>query len=108
MEKLAPNYKKIFTDILVSKHPEKYERCRSILQKEALSMLDVIKLNQMIFATEDHGTAEFSRKQRSYDESSILEILEYQKRNGYNNTQIASKFKLSRNSVARWKKIFNQ
>ncbi|MDV7697038.1 helix-turn-helix domain-containing protein [Chryseobacterium soli] len=108
MEKLAPNYKKIFTDILIEKHPEKYERCHPILQKEVLSMLDVIKLNQMIFAAEDKGTAEFSRKQRSYDESSILEILAYQKRNGYNNTQVASKFKLSRNSVAKWRKIFNQ
>ncbi|MFP3596011.1 helix-turn-helix domain-containing protein [Chryseobacterium sp. SIMBA_029] len=108
MEKLAPNYKKIFQDIISNKYPEKSERCRSILQKKVLSVLDVINLNQMIFATEDQGTAEFSRKQRSYDESSILEILAYQKRNGYNNTQVASKFKLSRNSVAKWKKIFNQ
>lgn len=108
MEKSAPNYSKIYTDIILKKHPEKYECCRAILQKEALSMLDVIKLNQMIFIVEDFRAAEFSGKQRAYDKSSILEILDYQKVNGYNNTQIASKFKLRRNSVAKWKKIFNQ
>ncbi|MBB6371696.1 helix-turn-helix domain-containing protein [Chryseobacterium shigense] len=106
MERSAPDYKKIYTDIIFRKCPEKYGLCDFILQKETLSVLDVIKLNQLIFDVEDQQIAQFNQKQRSYDEASILEILEFQERNGYNNTELADEFKLSRNSVAKWKKIF--
>jgi hypothetical protein len=108
MEKLAPNYKKIYSDIVSIKYPEKYEVCNSILEKKVLSVLDIIKLNHIIFAFEDQKTAKFNQKQRSYDESTILEILEYQKRKGYNNTEMADEFKMSRNSIAKWRKIFNK
>ncbi|UWX59487.1 helix-turn-helix domain-containing protein [Chryseobacterium oranimense] len=108
MEKLAPDYKKIYTDIIFKKCPEKYKLCDFILQKKALSVLDVIKLNQLIFSFEGQEIAQFNQKHRSYDEASILEILEFQRKNGYNNTELADKFKLSRNSVAKWKKMFNR
>lgn len=108
MEKLAPDYKKIYTDIIFKKCPEKHNLCNFILQKKALSVLDVIKLNQLIFSFEGKEITQFNQRQRSYDEASILEILEFQKKNGYNNTELAQKFNLSRNSVAKWKKMFNR
>lgn len=108
MERSAPDYKKIYTDIIFRKFPEKYRLCDFILQKEILSVLDVIKLNQLIFDFEDQQVIQFNQKQRSYDKASILEILEFQEKNGYNNTQLADEFKLSRNSVAKWKKMFNR
>ncbi len=73
-----------------------------------MSVLDVIKLNQLIFSFEGKEITQFNQRQRSYDEASILEILEFQKKNGYNNTELAHKFNLSRNSVAKWKKMFNR
>jgi hypothetical protein len=106
MEKSAPDYKKIYTDIILKKYPEKYQFCNSILQKEVLSVLDVIRLNDMIFTLEDLDTSQFNQKHRSYDKASIGEILEYQKKNRYTNTRMADEFKLSRNSIAKWKKIF--
>ncbi|PQA91468.1 transposase [Chryseobacterium shigense] len=106
MGKSGPNYKKIYTEIIVKKYPEKYESCYPILQKEVLSVLDVIKLNQLIFAFEDLETSIFNQKHKAYDKATILNILEYQKRNGYTNMRIADEFKLSRNSIAKWKKIF--
>lgn len=106
MEKLGPDYKKIYTDIILKKHPEKYTFCYPILEKRVLSVLDVIKLNQMIFAFEDLETAVFNQKHKSYDKEAILEILEYQKKNKYTNKQVANEFRLSRNSIAKWKKIF--
>lgn len=48
-----------------------------------------------------------SRRHHSYDLASIIDILEYQKKNQLNNIQLANHFKLSRNTVAKWKKSFN-
>lgn len=106
MKKNYPNYKRIYTDIILEKYPEKFEICSTILNKSFLSALDVIKLNRMIFGSEDTEVKEFNRQHRSYDKSTILEILSFQKIHGYNNLQIATQFKISRNSLAKWKKMF--
>lgn len=108
MENSGPDYKKIYSDIILKKYPGKYASCSSILQKKVLSVLDVIKLNQLIFSFEDLETSVFNQKHRSYDEDTILEILDYQKKNGYTNKQVADEFRLSRNSVAKWKKLFSK
>lgn len=108
MNQMNPDYRKIYTDIILRKFPDKFDMYKSILQKKKLSTLDIINLNQMIFGADDRDTFQFNQRHKSYNEVTIRQILAYQKRNGYNNTQVASKFKLSRNSVARWKKIFNQ
>ncbi|MBB6369643.1 helix-turn-helix domain-containing protein [Chryseobacterium shigense] len=99
-----PNYKRIYEDIINKKYPHKIEECQILLSKEELNFFDIIKLNQKIFAS-DESTAE-SQKHRSYDDQVIIKILQYQKDNMINNTQLALHFKLSRNTVAKWKKIF--
>ncbi|TDX82564.1 helix-turn-helix domain-containing protein [Epilithonimonas xixisoli] len=105
MGTLQPDYKRIYTDILNKKYPEKKMRCESILMKEKISVLDVIQLNKEIFGVPDAETARFNQKHRSYNPSDIIEILEYQKKNKLNNIQLALRFKLSRNTVAKWKKM---
>lgn len=107
MEKSAPDYKKIYTDIIFKKYPDKYKFCDAILQKDVLSALDVIQLNGIIFTCEDKETSKFNQKHRSYDKASIEKILEFQKRNRYTNTQMADEFKISRNSIAKWKKYLS-
>ncbi|HUH25918.1 MAG TPA: helix-turn-helix domain-containing protein [Flavobacterium sp.] len=49
-----------------------------------------------------------NQKYRSYDKATIIEILNYQKKNGLNNTQLANHFKLSRNTVAKWERLFQE
>lgn len=106
MKEQGPDYKKIYTDIIRMKHPEKLGACHSILKKEYLTALDVIKLNQIIFDFKNVETEQFNQSHKSYDKLTIMEILEFQKKNGYNNTQTANQFKTSRNTVAKWKKMF--
>ncbi|RLJ33828.1 hypothetical protein CLU97_3316 [Chryseobacterium sp. 7] len=101
-----PNYKNIYRDIILEKFPEKKDISKSILKKEELSILDIIKLNELISENSDKETAHFNQTLRSYDQSCIFEILDYQKKNKLNNTQLAQHFKLSRNTVAKWKKLF--
>lgn len=98
----TPNYKRIYKDILQLKYPEKKEKCVAILKKERLSALDIINLNNLIFPQQNKE----SQKLRSYGSSDIIQILNYQKKYNLNNAQVANHFRLSRNTVAKWKKIF--
>ncbi|REC49010.1 helix-turn-helix domain-containing protein [Chryseobacterium pennipullorum] len=102
----GPDYKKIYTDIILMKFPDKFEICHSILNKENLTVLDVIELNQIVFQLKNIETEQFNQRHKSYDTQTIIKILEFQKKNGYNNTQTANRFKTSRNTLAKWKKIF--
>lgn len=101
-----PNYKKIYHDIINLKYPEKMNDCNVILSKSVLKTSDVLKLNTLIFSTNTQQEKQRNSLHRSYDMADILEILDYQKKNKLNNTQLADHFKLSKNSVTKWKKRF--
>lgn len=106
MNTLQPNYKLIYQDIIAKKYPDKKAKCDNILNKNELSVLDVIRLNNIIFdnISNEHSTS--NQRLRSYDKITILQILDYQKKHRLNNTEIAMKFNLSRNTISKWKKIF--
>lgn len=104
---VLPDYKLIYTDIILKKHPTKELSCRTILEKDVLSVFDVIKLNDLIFGTGDKKTSINNQKYRAYDESAIIDILKYQKKNKLNNSELAIHFKISRNTIAKWKKSFH-
>lgn len=102
-----PDYKNIFKDILSQKYPEKTRNCLGILNKPHLTAIDIIKLNQMIFeGTTNKLLEESNQKYRSYSKTDILQILDYQQKHKFNNSQLARHFKLSRNTVSKWKKTF--
>lgn len=100
----TPDYRKIYSDILDKKFPDKKSKCQIILSKNRLSTLDVITLNKMIFGDRDNEAFILNQKHRSYSDEAIIEILEYQKKHNLNNTQCALKFRLSRNSITKWKR----
>lgn len=103
MEKYKqPDFKQIYTDILIRKYPHKYDLCEYLLSKNELLALDILKLNTIIFGTSEKSSSQY----RSYKRTDILKILDYQKTHQLNNTQLALHFKLSRNTVSKWRKIF--
>ncbi|MDR6462658.1 helix-turn-helix domain-containing protein [Chryseobacterium sediminis] len=106
MNNLSPDYKLIYQDIISKKYPHKKAKCEDILNKKELSVLDIIRLNSLIFDILHEDTFIFNQRLRSYDRSAILEILNYQKINSLNNTKVAQTFNLSRNTIAKWKKMF--
>ncbi|AYZ12777.1 helix-turn-helix domain-containing protein [Chryseobacterium arthrosphaerae] len=97
----GPDYQKIYFDYIQSKSPEKMKQCEFFFQKKKVTSLDVIKINTIIF-----GYEKDSLKNRSFSALDITYILAYQKKKKLNNKQLAVHFKLSRNTVAKWKKIF--
>lgn len=106
MKNSAPDYVKIYRDMIDMKFPEKEILCRNILNKnDKLSLLDIIKLNTLIFGKATNGNTE-NQKYKSYDKETILYILNYQKKNKLSNIQIANHFKMSRNTISKWKKLF--
>ncbi|MEJ5049259.1 helix-turn-helix domain-containing protein [Chryseobacterium culicis] len=101
----TPDYKKIYSDLVDLKYPEKKHECAKILSKKNLSAFDVIEINRIIFSYDQNIKA--NQSHRSYNKETIYKILEYQKKNYLNNTQLALHFKLSRNTVAKWKTLFS-
>lgn len=77
---MKPDYHKIFEDLIEKKYPNKKEECKSILKKQELSFLDIISLNNKIFGTSDLDLARANQKHRSYNRSTIVEILSYGKK----------------------------
>ncbi|EJL67793.1 hypothetical protein [Chryseobacterium populi] len=106
MKNLTPDYKRIYTDIIEKKFPQKRSFCEKILTKSRLSSFDILQLNALIFSHTEKETSKINQQLRSYDQQSIFKILEYQKKYNYTNTQLAQYFNLSRNTVAKWKKLY--
>lgn len=106
MEKSKPDYRRIYSDIIIKKYPHLKEEYMSILGKKNWSVLDVLHINKKIFGIPETETAHFNQRHRSYNKSDIFEILDYQKIHNLNNSQLAEHFRLSRNTVAKWKKMF--
>ncbi|MCT3897602.1 helix-turn-helix domain-containing protein [Elizabethkingia anophelis] len=103
----TPDYKRIYKDIIDIKYPDKKTECEFLLNKPNLSVLDVIELNIRIFGIVPNRSTEiFNQKLRSYRRADILKILDYQKEHRLNNSQLAKHFKVSRNTLAKWKKLF--
>lgn len=103
-----PNYKAIYLDLIRKKHPSKLKDFEPYLRKGSFSSLDVIQVNELLFSKRCKKIKQFDQQLRSYKEIDIIEILEYQKRNHLNNIQLAQKFKLSRNTVSKWKKLYGK
>lgn len=103
---IKPNYNKIYSDLIENKFPERKEDFLPLLLKDELTTLDIIRINSSLFGTKDKESKAFDQMHRIYDQSTIIQILEYQKKNSLSNTQLANHFSLSRNTVAEWKKKF--
>lgn len=99
----SPNYALIFLDIIMKNFPEKYDECKEFLNKSEFNFLDILVVNKKIFGKLSKET----QKHRSYLESDILFILNFQKNNFLNNSQTAKYFDISRTSLSKWKKRYN-
>lgn len=102
-----PDYKKIYIDLIEKKFPHKKLNCEKLLEKDELSAWDIIKLNEILFGKRKPKVNEKENSLRAFQSDDILEILLYQKKNCLNNTELANHFKLSKNTVSKWNKLFN-
>ncbi|MGI9650770.1 helix-turn-helix domain-containing protein [Chryseobacterium sp. RLHN22] len=106
MENNRPDYIKIFEDIIIKKCPERRHEFDYYFNKKNLSIIDIVDLNNRIFGLKDKNAINFNQKHKSYDHETIIHILTYQQKEKLNNTQLASYFNLSRNTVTKWRKLY--
>jgi|SRR5690554_4799893 len=102
-----PDFGRIFKEIA-----EKNNLCdtkiEAISRRKEWNSLDVIKMNEKIFGRASIGSLSFNQKHKAYDKSSIIEILNYQKEYSLNDTEMMKIFKISRNTINKWQKLFNR
>lgn len=99
-----PNYIKIYTDLINSKFPEKFSLIDLFKDKEELSVLDILIINNILFGKIELQDLSNPRH-KSYDLETIKYIIDYQRQNQLTNTAISKLFHVSRNSVAKWKTV---
>lgn len=102
----GPDYKTIYKDLIYKKYPEKINLFHLLFNKDFISSIEIVRLNKILFGYIDSEAKEYNKKLKSYDKRSILNILVFQKKNNLNNTQTAKHFTVSRNTIAKWRKIF--
>ncbi|MCW3162434.1 helix-turn-helix domain-containing protein [Chryseobacterium oryctis] len=101
----SPDYNKIYSDIIAKKFPHKWQSCKSILEKETLTSVDIIKINEKIFDGIQTNSVD-NQRLRAYSKEDILKILEYQTKNRLNKSQLAAHFRLSRNTITKWRRLY--
>lgn len=102
-----PDFEKIYRELAAKKKVSKPLAGLFNKQKEWNS-LDVINANKYLFEKSSDEVMKFNQRHRSYDESSIREILQYQKENELNIAQLMREFNISRTTIAKWQKLFKE
>lgn len=103
---IGPDYKKIYNDIIARKFPAKGQECKDILGKEMMTNYDVIILNEKLFSKSNEDYLSINQKFKSYSKDTILKVLDFQKKMKCTNTELSNQFNISRNTIAKWKKVF--
>lgn len=105
----GPDFQKIYSEIIKLYYPEKEKECEFYINRTEWSSLDVITVNNILFAQKSSkDVLAFNQKHRAYDEKTIKKILQYQKDNKLNDSQVAIYFKMSRNTLLKWKRSFSR
>ena len=101
-----PNYHQMYLDIIQEVCPHKLPYFSKFFAQNNLSHFQVIALNLMIFNQLNEFCEEDNQKFKAYSRETIFTVLNYQKEHHLNNSQLARHFKVSRNTVAKWKKQY--
>lgn len=101
---MKPNYRQIYIDLLIMKHPHKINECIDFLIKNKWDCLDVITFNKLIFNSNGVDLKRKDGKFRSYDRNTMIKILKFKHEKGWNNSQLALHFNISRTTIRAWEK----
>jgi|SRR5690606_7439334 len=103
-----PDYQKIYKEITERFHPDKMDKVKTYIQKEEWTSFDVITVSNILINKKKIHGQRIDRQHKAYDEHTIKAILKHQKEYGMNNSEAARFFKISRNTIISWKKIYSK
>lgn len=95
----------IFKDLIATKYPDKKEEYKDYLNKRNLNQLDVLKISELIRKHSSNAVYNLSQKHKAYNQNTIQKILRYQKVYELNDSEVARHFKMSRNTIKKWKDL---
>ncbi|CAM3840251.1 transposase [Flavobacterium branchiophilum] len=104
---MKPNYYQLYSDMFDEKIISNLKKDLSFLKKENVSNLDIINFDQEINLHSKSHNFE-NQKLRSYDENSITKVLSYQKEYALTDYQTSLHFKISRNTLRKWRNYYNR
>lgn len=105
---MRPNYNKIYQDMLKLEYPDKLKepKIKELLKKLNTSE-DVLKLNEKLFE-QSKESSQNNQKLKTYDKKTMLKLLQYQKKHGFSTSYMSKKYRISRTTIAKWKKNFEE
>jgi|SRR5690606_9923997 len=102
-----PDFGRIFCEI-AQKNNFSESKINEMSAQKKWNSLDVIKMNEKLFGNTAINNLNFNQNHRAYDEESIKEILNYQKKYDLNNSEMMRMFRISRNTIVKWQKLFGK
>lgn len=102
---MTPNYTKIYQDLIKYKNKEEFVS-EGLAEKinNIKIVKDILEIEKQLFRNDN---LQYNQKLKSYDEVTIKELLNDQKKNMMTNAQLGIKYNISRNTIAKWKKVYN-
>lgn len=105
-KRTSPDYKRIYHEIIEKDCPEKNKDINAIFDKKIIKSYDIIELDMLINGTGSKKEQTFNQQHRAYDEDTIKYILDYQSKYALTNIKTSEIFRVSRNTISKWKKLF--
>lgn len=102
-----PDFGKIFWDMAQKKNLSDKQK-QQIVGKKNWRSLDVVKMSEKLFGGVSKESLSFNQSHRAYDEKSIKYIVNYQKKHGLSNSEVARQFRLSRTTIIKWQKMLEK
>ncbi|WP_415325724.1 helix-turn-helix domain-containing protein [Chryseobacterium sp. MMS23-Vi53] len=99
---------KIYQDMLKQEHPDKLQdpKIQSLL-KNLKTTEDVLNFNELVFKHTKESLRN-NQKLKTYDKKTMLKLLQYQKKHGFSTSFMSKKYKISRTTLAKWRKTFEE
>lgn len=105
---MRPNYTKIYQDMLKLDYPDKLKdpKIKELL-KNLNTTEDVLNFNEKLFS-QNREAQKNNQKLKTYDKKTMLKLLQYQKKHEFSTSYMSRKYKISRTTLAKWKKTFEE
>lgn len=105
---MRPNYTKIYQDMLKQDYPDKLKDPKILtLLKKLNTTEDILKFNDKVFE-QSRESQQNNQKLKTYDKKTMLKLLQYQKKHEFSTSYMSRKYKISRTTLAKWKKMFEE
>lgn len=102
---MKPNYTRIYLDLIKYKNKENLVSEALVEKIKNIKFVnDVLEIEKELFKNDN---LEYNQKLKCYDETTVKGFLRYQKANNMTNVELSDQYKISRNTIAKWKKIYS-